>query len=342
MTIIQILLVITILFMGNFLERFEREVPNLFWAVIFLLAIEFTLFNQDSLIHNISPSSTEQIVFTTRGGSDSKSNSAQVPNRPGFIGKSDKTSQGTSSGTNPGNNKGYPAPHFPWGVDPKYDRSRSNDPLARNKLPATRDWISDPSAWENDERENPLKVPVDFPYQLNDMGDPTLFIPNLGSTQFQGIWKPIRVEFDQTASHIHHAPEFGIKLPDNFDMVYYKSLNRRGRIEYAKSKLPRSLIISYQNEIGKNLTTVFNSNTYSVGGAAGKRKVPTQLIIAEPRDIYPLPGQEIQTPPPSGKRDIMLGIVREDGLHISSYPITQKRLNIIENDDFWVLKNQDI
>jgi hypothetical protein len=50
----------------------------LFWAVIFLLAIGFTLFNQDSLIHNINPSSTKQIVFTTCGGSDSKSNPAQA------------------------------------------------------------------------------------------------------------------------------------------------------------------------------------------------------------------------------------------------------------------------
>ena len=73
-------------------------------------------------------------------------------------------------------------------------------------------------------------------------------------------------------------------------MAYYLNLNRSGRIAYAKKMLPNSTIISYQNEIAKGLTPVFNSNTSSREGIAGQQKVPTQLIIGKPRDLYPLPG----------------------------------------------------
>lgn len=137
-------------------------------------------------------------------------------------------------------------------------------------------------------------------------------------------------------------PEFGISLPDNFNMPYYLTLNRSGKIAYAKKMLPHTTIISYQNEIAKQLSPVFNPNTYSVEGIAGQQKVPSQLVISKPRDLYTSPGQKMQTPVPSGRRDIMLGIITKDGLHVSSFPITQARLERIESDDFWVLQNQNI
>ena len=82
----------------------------------------------------------------------------------------------------------------------------------------------------------------------------------------QGVGKSIRVEFDQTASHIHHAPDFGIDLPNNFDMGYYNTLKRLDKIAYAKKVLPRETIISYQNEIAKQLTPVYNPNTEAALG----------------------------------------------------------------------------
>jgi hypothetical protein len=171
---------------------------------------------------------------------------------------------------------------------------------------------------------------------------PSFLDPNLGNTKFESVDKYIRVEFQQTTTHIHHAPEFGISLPDNFNMAYYRNLDRSGKIAYATKMLPRSTIISYQNEIAKGLTPVFNPNTYSRDGIAGQQKVPTQLIIEKPRDPYPLPGQQIRTSVPSGKKDIMLGIISEDNLHISSFPITQARLDRLEAENYWVLKNQNI
>ena len=235
-----------------------------------------------------------------------------------------------------------PGPRFPWGADPRYGRSGSCEASGPHKLSAAKDWISDPAAWEDNERDHPLGVPVDFSYKLDDKNELTLLVPNLGKTKFEGVGNAIRVEFEQTATHIHHAPEFGISLPDNFDMAYYLDLGRSGKIAYAKKMLPRSTIISYQNEIAKRLTPVFNPNTYSREGIAGRQKVPTQLIIEKPRDLYPLPGQQIQTPLPSGKKDIMIGIITKDGLHVSSYPITQTRLDRLEADKYWVLKNQNI
>jgi len=59
-------------------------------------------------------------------------------------------------------------------------------------------------------RKQDLGVPVEFLYQLNEKKDSTLFVPNLGNTKFQGRNKSIRVDFDQTATHIHHASDFGI------------------------------------------------------------------------------------------------------------------------------------
>jgi hypothetical protein len=352
MTIFQITLVITIIFMGNFLASLERKSPKLFWGLILMLMLIFTSFDKDSLIynHNTSPSYTEQTISNIRSGSE------PTNPKPGFIGsrtgqgnaltgpKSADTGQGTNTESTPGNDKGWPGPSFPWGADPKYSRSGSCDGSGPHQLSAAKNWISDPSAWEDDERDHPLIVPVDFPYKLNDKNEPTLLVPNLGNTKFEGVGKFIRVEFQQTATHIHHAPEFGISLPDNFDMQFYLNLSRSGKIAYATKMLPRSTIISYQNEIAKRLTPVFNPNTYSREGIAGQQKVPTQLIIEKPRDSYSLSGQKTQTsvPSASGKKDIMLGIISDDNLHISSFPITQARLDRLEAENYWVLKNQNI
>ena len=349
MTIFKITLVITkVILWVVFWKVSNEKVQSCFGGLILILI--FIALDKDSLIykHNTSPSYTEQTILSIRSGSE------PTNPKPAFLGgktgrgitgqgnaptgpKSAGTGQGTNTGSTIGNDKGWPGPSFPWGGDPKYGRSGSCDVSDPHQLSAAKDWISDPSAWEDDERDHPLSVPVDFPYKLNDKNEPTLLVPNLGNTKFEGVGKSIRVEFQQTATHIHHAPEFGISLPDNFNMAYYRNLGRSGKIAYATKMLPRSTIISYQNEIAKGLTPVFNPNTYLRDGIAGQQKVPTQLIIEKPRDPYPLPGQQIRTSVPSGKKDIMLGIISEDNLHISSFPITQARLDRLEAENYWVL-----
>jgi len=110
------------------------------------------------------------------------------------------TGQGTNSGSTPwnsGNDKGWPGPRFPWGADPKYGRSSSGEPSSSHQLSAASDWISDPSAWKDDEENNPLGVFVDFPYKLDDKNknQPTLLVLNLDTTIFHNASKMIRVEF---------------------------------------------------------------------------------------------------------------------------------------------------
>lgn len=66
---------------------------------------------------------------------------------------------------------------------------------------ATKDWISDPSAWEDDERDHKFGVPIDFPYRYDANGNPILLVPN--THEFQKH-KYFRVEFDQTLTVIEN------------------------------------------------------------------------------------------------------------------------------------------
>lgn len=164
---------------------------------------------------------------------------------------------------------------------------------------------------------------------MNDKNELTLIVPNLGDNRFQGVHKKIRVEFDQTATHIHHAPDQGITLPASFDMNYSKSLDNPARIIYANKMVPRELVIRYQNELAKKLIPVYNPTTKSYPGFAGKQKRETQLVLT-PID------------PGVGNQDFYLGLIREDGLHITTYPITKNKLQNIAKDDFWVLQDRDL
>jgi hypothetical protein len=64
MTIFQITLVITIIFMGGFLESLERKSPKLLWGLILMLISIFTSLDKDSLIynHNTRLSYTEETI----------------------------------------------------------------------------------------------------------------------------------------------------------------------------------------------------------------------------------------------------------------------------------------
>ena len=76
MTIFQIILVITIILMGNVLESLERESPQLFGELICMLVLVFTSLDKDYVIHNhnTSPSYSEQIILKIRSGSDKPKN----------------------------------------------------------------------------------------------------------------------------------------------------------------------------------------------------------------------------------------------------------------------------
>ena len=237
-----------------------------------------------------------------------------------------------------------PKPRFLWGIGSSPNGSGSSSggsssALSANAIPEESEWDSDQYVWdkvqENDsstseEEENikqpgKLEVNVDFQYEYDSNGNPTLLVPNPGKARTKRNYH--RVEFDQTASHMHHAPDLNIPLPSDFDMVHYKNLNRADKIDYAKQKLPRETIINYQNEIGKSISPLFGpKETFLVPGFAGKFKQNTELTI-----------QQTDTPDKT-----ILSIIREDGVHISSFSVTNEVLREITKDNFWVLKNRNL
>jgi len=81
---------------------------------------------------------------------------------------------------------------------------------------------------------------------------------------------------------------------------------------------------------------VYNPKTKQYPGFAGKQRRETQLVVTPPP--VPLPG----TPAPVQNQDIYLGVIREDDLHITTFPITPQKLLDIAQNDFWVLKKQDL
>jgi len=121
------------------------------------------------------------------------------------------------------------------------------------------------------------------------------------------------------AKHAHHGPDFGINLPDNFDMNHYENLDREGRIEYADKHVPRETIIDYQNEIGKAMTV---DDTIHVDGFVGKYKKDVDFKISNKKGL--------------------LSVVNERGEHISTYGVTRNKLRRIIKDGFWIWKNRII
>jgi hypothetical protein len=311
------------------LEKWERYDSSSFWAccigLYFSVSVVFGGLFPESTSQSqiVIEKNTASVLATNRGGGKSQQPDRFVPPvRP-------DNPANPESGS--GSQDFSPKPKYPWGIDPSYNpNGGGGGALSANQIPDSNDWISDPYDWdksqnEEEEEKNKLGVAVDFQHEYDSNGNPTLLVPNPSKDRTKREYN--RVEFEQTASHIHHAPDLGIQLPGDFDMSHYKSLNRADRIEYAKQKLPRESIINYQNEIGKSMSSSFGSKkTFSVPGFAGKFKVNTELTL-----------QQTNTPDKT-----ILSIIREDGLHISSFPLDDEALLQLTKDNFWVLKDRTL
>lgn len=73
------------------------------------------------------------------------------------------------------------------------------------------------------------------------------------------------------------------------------------------------------------MSPIFGVETKSVPGFGGIRKYETELTI--------------QTLKPNKH---ILGIIREDGKHISSFSIDNNKLEDIAQNEFWVLKDRHL
>jgi hypothetical protein len=65
--------------------------------------------------------------------------------------------------------------------------------------------------------------------------------------------KIVEVNHEHTKTHLHHACELGIKLPNDFDIVHHMEPSNEERIGYANEKVKSETIIDYQNKIGKTM-----------------------------------------------------------------------------------------
>ena len=227
-----------------------------------------------------------------------------------------------------------PSPRTPAVGSGSSSGSFSETKLDDNNVPKKEDWYINEWLKEDGDHchdfeepgeSDPLPVPVNFKYVKDSNGNPTLLVPNIDSTRTLKGRSFNRVEYDQTASHLYHAPDYGIQLPPDFDMVTYNALpTKADKIQYAKQHVSPETIIAYQNALGMSMIPIFGIKTYGIRGFAGKNRVDVGLVI-----------QQIPK-----TNNYYLSIIKDNGKHISSYSIKENKLKKIIADGFWVLPNK--
>lgn len=111
--------------------------------------------------------------------------------------------------------------------------------------------------------KSPGKFQVDFDFELDQNGKPTLIIPIKDGTIR-------RIEFDQTRNKWYHADLFpSISAPDGFNNRAVRDMKYPDRLAYLRANIPDKSVIELQNQIGKSLSDPEN---ISVPGFLGKHK----------------------------------------------------------------------
>jgi len=242
---IKLIILIVVVVSGRWLEMLERENSYIFSCVGLLLAITFTSF--DHVRFERTPRVIEKnlssILVINSGGGEQKDQQGFIPPMSTNPPRQPKNTDNSGPKYQNHNYK----PRYPWGIDPYSNSGGAGSALSANEIPEKDEWISDPYIWdkveENDSEEKEITAPgklqvdVDFRYEYDSNGNPTLLVPNTAKARTKRDYT--RVEYEQTASHIHHAPDLGISLPANFDMAKYNKLDRAGKIAYAKENLLR-------------------------------------------------------------------------------------------------------
>ena len=328
--------------LGERLEYYERTNHKFFWFFTTLLAIvvTFSPLNQGYSIQ--SPTTESQTIKTVNGqtalriyGGDGFGTGTGGFGLPPY---GDGSRQGAADrGSERGENID-PTPRLPAGTGASGNPGSSGRRLSENKVPDPSKWYLDPKSWVDDagdtcqdfeesESSDKLPVQVDFEYVKDSNGNPTLLVPNMDSTRKDKGRSFNRVEYDQTASHLKHAHELGIRLPKDFDLKAYNDMSKSDRIRYAKENVPRETIISLQNAFALAMSSKneLGITTFAVRGFAGKRKANVGIVI--------------QTIPNSNNHYI--SVIKDDGKHISSYVVKPKKLSKIMDDDFWVWKDRN-
>ena len=253
----------------------------------------------------------------------------------GDYGSGSSNSGGSGSGSGPGK-AGNNANTNP-------SDTLSKKPIDSNQVPPQSNWKTEMEDWEKDESDDEILadtaedgpgteiygVTVPFDYLFDQNGNPIFYVPNGDSTKSSMKKRDMnRVEYDQTASHMHHAPDHGMNLPANFDLNAYDKMSKKQKIAYAKKILPREFIINYQKRLCLSMTPIFGKSTTPVRGFAGIRKVDVGLVF------------QTNPNPPNKNKPIMMTIIKDNGQHVSSFPISLTQFNQLVSQDYWVLPGQ--
>jgi len=340
---LKIFVIILVIVFSKFLEGWERDNSKVFWGLSALLVLTVSLFDEGQFqkIQNSGENNVSSVLAITSGGDGSKGPRFFVPLHT----PTGKSSIDRYTDSEPKNDR----PKLPWGADLSYraplgggggGSSGSNNVEEKHRIPDEPEWINNQAIWdvvqENDssvskqeENKAPSKlgVDIDFPYQYDSNGNPNLLIPTTGRLRKKRTYTT--VEYDQTAVHMHHASDFDIQLPSDFNMSKYENLDRAGRLDYVNQNVPREIVINYQNAIGQSMCSRFNKQgtTISVPGFAGTHKIGTELIFQQK---------------PDNKNINTISIIREDGTHISSFSVNVDAINKIIDNDFWVLRDRNL
>jgi hypothetical protein len=192
--------------------------------------------------------------------------------RSGFF-----SGRSNNDGSGPGKPNGDDSDGNDGGI-PKYPKTESieetqihlsNIDEQINKLEEVTD--SDSEIEENQcQIKPPGKFEVDFDFELDENGNPTLIIPMKdGSIR--------RIEFDQTRDKWYHEDLFpNISAPDGFDNQAVRDLKHSDRLAYLRENIPDKNVIELQNEIGKSLS---HPKIISVPGFLGKYKIEGTVDI---------------------------------------------------------------
>lgn len=257
-------------------------------------------------------SSVTKIVDIVGGDSNSDKDNADSDTCEATI---DSTSDSESSTTQTGKTHAFvDPPGFP-----SRPRTRENTKWFQESqskpLPSGSEADSSDNSQANDKKTK-SEIKTEFDYRLDRNGDPILLIPDTGPLA-SGI---IDVVYRQTKTHLHHAPELGIKLPSDFDIAKYKARSTAGRLQYATEKVPRETIIVYQNKIAEAIS----EPVISVPGFAGKQKTDVKIKIK----LMPQ------------AKGALLSVIDKRNNHVTTYFVTKRQLDNLKNDNFWVLQGQ--
>ena len=272
------------------------------------------------------------------------------PRITNFIAPYSKKSGGakTNNLSNQKNQCLNPDKKVPYKVDPMYgSRNRSNSPgggkpgggpdqngpdINRKIKLEKSDPIVDADVWDSiqrgssrrEKKRKKLKSLINPKFTFDEFinsGHKNIIVEVDSQVEEILRRKHIRINDEQTLTHLHHLKDLNVPVPKDFNMSKYRKLDRQAKIEYGKNKLPIETRIMFQNKLGEAVS----GKVKAYRGFTGIRKKPTPIIVKALKGGYKL-----------------ISLIGDDGTHLTSYVLSKERYEILVKDNFWLLKRQNI